>query len=198
MKYLDSSLKKYLDELASANPTPGGGGTSALAAALGIALIAMVARIASRKLEGGKPRENAERIVKTLEKIRHDAEETIDLDPKVYQEVMDSYKRAKTEPDAARAQAAIETALGNSFRLQADLAMLVVMAKGLLAEVKTFAKGSNANDLIVAGGLLEGAFIGAKATANSNAVYIKDAKKKHHFEQALAELEEKYRKIHFV
>lgn len=194
MKYIDSSLKKYLDELASDSPTPGGGGTSALVAALGIALVAMVARIGSRKLEG-KPRADAERIIGTLEKLRHDTEEVIDLDPKVYQEVMDSYKRAKHEKDAARAQAGIETALGNSFRLQADLAMFVVMARELLAEVKTFAKGSIANDLIVADGLLEGAFVGAKATAVINAVYVKDPEKKKHFEQALRKLEEKYRGV---
>ena len=194
MKHLDTSLKAYLDELASANPTPGGGGTSALTAALGIALIAMVARIASRKLEG-KSHQDAERIIESLEKLRRDTQETIDLDPQVYQEVMDSYRRAKAEKDPARAQIVVETALGNSFRLQADLALLIMMAKELLAEVKAFAKGSIANDLVVAAGLLDGAFTGAKATANINAVYVKDPEKKKHFDLALRKLDEQYRKI---
>ena len=86
-------------------------------------------------------------------------------------------------------------ALTNSFRLQADLALLIAMAKELLTTVRQYAKGSIANDLIVASGLLDGALQGAVATARINVVYLKDEKQKRHFERALSKVEQKYKRI---
>ena len=52
--FITSSIKDYLNKLSSEEPIPGGGGTSALVAALGIALMLMVARISLKKQEGEK------------------------------------------------------------------------------------------------------------------------------------------------
>lgn len=195
--YLNHTLKQYLDELSSESPVPGGGGTSALAAGLGIALALMVARIAGRKLEGaGKKR--LSKIIGLLEKMRRDSQEIIEIDPKVYGQVMAAYKRSREARDPTKAKEDIQTALANSFRLQADLALLIAMAKELLIEVGEFAKGSIRNDLIVSSGLLNGAFQGAIATARINIVYLKSGAKKQHFDQALAKLERKYKKIKFT
>ena len=196
MKYIDSSLKKYLDELASDSPTPGGGGTSALVAALGIALVAMVARIALKRLDPAR-RKSLSRTIKVLEHLKCDTEQIIDLDPKVYQEVMAAYARLRKLGKSQKTQADVEAALANSFRLQADLALLIVMAKQMLGTVDRFVKGSIANDLVVSGALLDGAFRGAVATARINVVYMKEGKHKRHFELAIQKLEEKYRKVSF-
>jgi len=196
MAYLNQSIKRYLNELASESAVPGGGGTSALTASLGIALALMVSKIALRKLEGAK-KKRLERVIGLLEKMRADSEEIIDIDPKVYGEVMAAYKRAKGAQDGQKAAADIESALANSFRLQADLAFLIAMAKELLNEIGTFAKGSIRNDLIVSSGLLDGAFQGASATAKINIVYMKDGAKKRHFESALKKLGQKFKKIKF-
>ena len=194
--YLNHTLKQYLDELSSESPVPRGGGTSALSASLGLALALMVARIAVRKLTGAK-KKRLEKVIGLLEKMRTDSEEIIDIDPKVYGEVMAAYKRAKGAGDPAKAQEDINAALANSFRLQADLALLIAMAKELLIEVGEFAKGSIRNDLIVSSGLLDGAFQGASATARINVVYMKAGAKKLHFEQALKKLDRKFEKIKF-
>lgn len=195
--YLNQSIKEYLNELSSENPVPGGGGTSALAASLGIALEIMVARIAIRKLEGAR-KKRLEKIIGLLEKMRADSQEIIDIDPNVYGEVMAAYKRARGAADPEKAQTDIEAALANSFRLQADLALLIAMAKELLSEVGGFAKGSIRNDLIVSSALLDGAFQGAVATARINVVYLKDGAKKRHFEGALQKLQQKYKKVKFT
>lgn len=189
--YSDLSLKKYISELSSEQPTPGGGGTSALVACLGMALEMMVARISLKKLEG-EQKKVLEKTIKKLEELLNNAEQIIDLDPKVYQEVMASYGAAKTAKDPKQAETNIERALSNSFRLQADLALLIVMAKQFLAAVDSFTKGSIRNDLIVSGALLDGAFKGAVATAKINVVYMKDAKQRAHSEDALKKLEEQY------
>lgn len=194
--YLESSIKEYLKKLSSPEPVPGGGGTSALVAALGVALALMVARISFKKQEGEK-KESLNKVIEALERIYQNASQIIDLDPKVYQEVMTSYSEAKKISDPKQAEQKIELALQNSFRLQADLAMLVVMAKELLESVGAFAKGSIRNDLIVSSGLLDGAFKGAVATANINVVYMKDAKGRSHCEEALGKLKERYSKVKF-
>lgn len=193
--YLKNSIKNYLDALASAEPIPGGGGTSALVAALGISLIVMVARISLKKLDK-TAQKKLSKTIDLLERLRQNAEQTIDLDPKVYQEVMNSYKRSK-EVSESEAQLGIQTALANSFRLQADLALLIVMAKEILSTVGSQAKGSIRNDLIVASGLLDGAFQGAVSTARINTVYMKEMKERRHFEQALGKVETKFKKIKF-
>lgn len=192
--YLNTSLKEYLDQLASDQPIPGGGGTSALVAALGISLILMVGRITVKKLDkNGQKRVG--RAIEFLERLRKNAEDAVDLDPKVYEEVIQSYKKAKQATEPEKGQVLIQTALANSFRLQADLALLVAMAKELLNTVKHYAKGSIGNDLIVAGGLLDGAFQGAVATARINVVYMKAGKERNHFERALEKVEQKYKRI---
>ncbi|MBI4395032.1 MAG: cyclodeaminase/cyclohydrolase family protein [Candidatus Omnitrophica bacterium] len=194
--FVDSSIKEYLKKLSSEEPIPGGGGTSALVAALGIGLMLMVARISLKKQEGEK-RENLLKVIETLDRMQQNASEIIDLDPKVYGEVMNSYLEAKKISDPELAQQKIETALKNSFRLQADLAMLIVMAKEFLSSINSCTKGSIRNDLLVASGLLDGAFYGALATANINVVYMKDAKERAHCEEAMAKLKERHSKAKF-
>ena len=194
--YIDSSIKEYLQKLSTDEPIPGGGGTSALVAALGIGLMLMVARISIKKQTGEK-KESLNKVIDTLERMHQNASDVIDLDPKVYQEVMSSYSEAKKIPDPAKAQEKIETALKNSFRLQADLAMLIVMAKEFLSSIDSCAKGSIRNDLVVASGLLGGAFEGALATARINAVYMKDEKERAHCEEAITKLKERHSKAKF-
>jgi formiminotetrahydrofolate cyclodeaminase len=48
--YLDKPLQDYLDELASAQPTPGGGSAAALSGAMGASLASMVARLTIGKV----------------------------------------------------------------------------------------------------------------------------------------------------
>ena len=194
--YLKSSIKDYLNKLSGPEPVPGGGGTSALVAALGMGLMLMVARISFKRLDP-KKQKSLNKTIKLLEHLRRNAEQIIDLDPKTYKEVMTSYGRLRKLGKTLKAQADVETALTNSFRLQADLALLVVMAKGLLRTIDSFSKGSIRNDLLVASSFLDGAFRGAWATARINVVYMREGKQKRHFEQALERLEQRFRKIQF-
>ena len=194
--FVTSSIKDYLNKLSSEEPVPGGGGTSALVAALGISLAIMVAKISLKRLDQ-KRQKSLKKGIKLLEHLRRDAEQIIDLDPKVYKEVMVSYAQLKKSGKTEKAQAGVENALRNSFRLQADLALLIAMVKQLLSTVGSFAKGSIRNDLIVSSGLLDGAFKGAVATARINVVYMKQGKQRLHCERALAKVEQKYGKLQF-
>jgi len=197
-KYTDLSLAEYIEKLASDAPVPGGGSVSAYAGALGMALTQMVARIAlkrkpkadltqEQKFQNEANRQRMQEIVDSLEKTRSDALEVVSLDPKVYDEVMACYKEG-ANPEK------LEDALQNAFRLQADLALILVMAKEWNEHMKTLVKGSVANDLIVSDGLLSAAFEGAFHTAHINVVYMKNQERKERAEKALAELRSRFTK----
>ena len=191
------SLKEYLDQLASGEPVPGGGSVSACVAAFAMGLTQMVARIAlsRKKKEGLNPeeekkenerRQTIEKILESLEKTKKDAFEIVDLDPKVFQELMAVWS------DKAK----LEDALENGFRLQADLAILIVMAGEWNANLAHLVTGSIGNDLLVSAALLEGAFRGATHTAMINAHYMKNEERKAKCEKALQELKSRFYKEH--
>ena len=187
------SLKDYLEKLSSDAPVPGGGSVSAYVAALAMGLSQMVARIAlSRKKKTGlnpqedQKEEGRRRTLKeisgSLEQTKKDALEIVDLDPKVYQEVI------AAAGDAGR----MEDALNNSFRLQADLGLLIVMPREWNAALAGLVKGSVANDLLVGAALYEAVFHGAYHTALINVQYMKNESRKQQAEKALADLKNRY------
>ena len=195
-KYTDLSLETYLEKLSSDAPVPGGGSVSAYVGSLGMGLTQMVARIAlkrkpkadltqEQKYQDEANRKRMEEIIQSLEKTKEQALQVADLDPRVYDEVMACYQQgAKPEQ--------LEEALQNAFRLQADLALIIVMAKEWNAHLKGMVKGAVANDLTVSDHLLAAAFEGAYHTAHINVVYMKDKGRKEHAESALAELRKRF------
>ena len=196
-KFTELSLAQYLEELSSEKPVPGGGSVSAYAAALAMGLTQMVGRVslARKKKPGMGPAEEKKdqenratihKIVDSLEKIKQDAFQIVDLDPEVYEEVM----RACGKPEK------LEDALQNSLRLQADLALLVVMAKEWNKNLAGRVSGSIKNDLLVSAALLEAAFRGACHTAMINVKYMKNTGRKQKAEKALGELKTRFEREH--
>jgi formiminotetrahydrofolate cyclodeaminase len=194
-KYTTLSLEEYLNELSSAEPVPGGGSVSAYVAALAAGLTQMVGRIAlQRKMKEGlspeeekkerERRKTIENIAAALEKVKRDAFQIVSLDPEVYLAII----------AASKDPAKMEDALENSFRLQADLAFLIIMAKEWNKSLADLVKGSIANDLLVSAALLEGAFHGAYHTAMINAYYMKNGERKQRAEKALEELKQRFEK----
>ncbi|OQA57290.1 MAG: Formiminotransferase-cyclodeaminase [Candidatus Omnitrophica bacterium ADurb.Bin277] len=195
-KWTDFSLQVYLEKLSSDEPIPGGGSVSAYVGSLGMGLTQMVARIAMKrkpkadatpdqKFQAEANRKRMEEIVSSLEKTKEQALRIVSLDPRIYDEVMACYR---TGASADR----IEDALQNAFRLQADLALIIVMAREWNTHMKDLVKGAVANDLIVSEKLLSAAFEGAFHTAHINVVYMKDAGRRERAEQALAELRKRF------
>lgn len=191
MKYTFLSLTRYLNELSSKKPIPGGGSASAYVASLGMGLAEMVAQIGMKRLDPALKSE-VEKAVRLLRKAKKDALQVVDLDPKVYQQVLKTYAKAKAITDESKKNKLIDEALENSFRLQADLALLVSMAKQAAESLVGKIKGSIQNDLLLSLAFLNAAFQGAYDTAHINVVYLKDAGKKARAEQALAELKNQF------
>lgn len=164
---------------------------SAYVASLGIGLAEMVGHIGMKRL-GTEARQKVRKALRLLAKTRKDSLQVVDLDPRVYQTVMETYGRAKKASDPARKSRMIDEALQNSFRLQADLALLIVMAKEAAQSLDGTIQGSITNDLKVSRALLAAAFHGAYDTARINVVYMKNPEKKKRAEQALEALRKRF------
>lgn len=196
--YTHLTLEDYLEKLASEAPVPGGGSASAYVGSLGMALTQMVARIAlkrkpkadlsdEQKFQDEANRQRLREIIASLEKTKGQASQVVSLDPKVYDEVMACYKEGAL-PEK------LEDALENAFRLQADLALIIAMAKEWNTHTRTLVKGAVANDLVVSDAFLTAAFEGAFHTAHINVVYMKNKERKERAEKALAELRNRFEK----
>jgi formiminotetrahydrofolate cyclodeaminase len=108
----NNTIARFLDELASEQPTPGGGGAAAIMGAVGAALVSMVANLTIGKknyeaFDAELKATNAE-----AEKVRAELTAAIDEDVVAFNAVMGAYglPRGTDEEKAARA-AAIQAAL---------------------------------------------------------------------------------------
>jgi formiminotetrahydrofolate cyclodeaminase len=90
---VDKRINHFLAELESANPTPGGGSTSALVGGLSTALAKMVCNTTLRKKEDKEISEYLEE----LDQARIEFEKLITADIEAYQKVIKAYKSQDQE-----------------------------------------------------------------------------------------------------
>ena len=80
MKFADISCKDFVDQLASKNPVPGGGGAAALVGAIGTALSSMVGNLTTGKKKYAEFEEDIQRILKRAQELQQDLMKMIDED----------------------------------------------------------------------------------------------------------------------
>jgi len=159
------SLDAWIDELAGATPTPGGGSAAALAGTLGAALVAMVARLTVGRKAYAAVEAQAKEILAEAERLRAQLRRLVDEDAAAYEGVSRAYKIPKT--DSGRAQA-IDEALLAAARPPAEV---VRHGRRLLALAQTIEQIGNQNavsDARVAGMLAKTAIDGATENINAN------------------------------
>jgi len=90
--YINESIKKYVDDLAAREPTPGGGSAASLAGALGAALLEMVCyfTIGNKKYKDIEESVSGHLIV--IKKIREEFLILVDEDIKVYSSICAAFK----------------------------------------------------------------------------------------------------------
>src|SRR5579859_4845363 len=103
--YIEESIQHYLDELASAQPTPGGGSASALSGALGAALASMVCRLTPGKAGYEDVQSEIEQIWQQAERLRARFAQLVQEDIAAYGELAAAYRmpRATHEERGERA-----------------------------------------------------------------------------------------------
>ena len=88
--YIEEPIQRYLDDLASVQPTPGGGSTAALSGAMGAALASMVCRITLGKGANAQVHQEIEELLKGTEYLR--SQQLLQEDIVAYGNLAASYK----------------------------------------------------------------------------------------------------------
>src|SRR2546421_3555264 len=102
--YLDKPLLYYLDELASAKSTPGGGSAAALSGALGAALASMVARLTLGKANYANVQPAIQELLEQTEQLRIRFQQLMQEDSDAYGRLSACFQMPRTtdEERAAR------------------------------------------------------------------------------------------------
>ena len=107
-KLLDTTCEKFLEELASKQPTPGGGAASALCGATAAALTAMLGNLTAGKAGSEANDKMALEIIIAADKLRLELAQLADDDAAVFSKFMEAYKMPKaTDTEKAMRTAAI-------------------------------------------------------------------------------------------
>ena len=166
------ALDGWIDELASASPTPGGGSAAALAGTLAAALVAMVARLTVGRKAYAGVEARAREILSEADQLRGELRRLVDEDANAYEGVTRAYKIPKNDPGRAQA---IDEALAAAARPPAEV---VRRARRLLALAQTIEQIGNKNavsDARVAGMLARTAIDGATENVNANLAGMSEA-----------------------
>ncbi len=89
----------FLEDLASGDPTPGGGSAAAFSAAMGAGLVAMVARLTLGRKKYVDAENQMQAVLEQAEILRSELSAAVEADSAAFMEVMAAFKRPKDDPD---------------------------------------------------------------------------------------------------
>lgn len=136
----DKTIEKFLDELASKSPAPGGGSIAALSGALSAALVSMVCRLTIGKKKYREVQKEIKKILNASEKLREELTKLIDEDTKAYNQVVKAFKLSG-RPDIEKvlkqaAEVPLETAQNCKKVLELAIRVAKIGNKNALSDIK--------------------------------------------------------------
>jgi glutamate formiminotransferase/formiminotetrahydrofolate cyclodeaminase len=168
----------FLEVLASAAPTPGGGAVAAVAGATGAALVAMVCRLTIDR-KGYEPAwDRCREILPEAEDARTAFLELADRDARAFDEVMAAFKLPKeTDEEKAARSAAIRRGYGVAAEVPLEIAQRAVALMRLAREVTEIGNVNAASDGASSAQMLFAATSCAILNVEINAAGLKDEAK---------------------
>ncbi|MDQ7843494.1 MAG: cyclodeaminase/cyclohydrolase family protein [Armatimonadota bacterium] len=169
----EMTIGAFLERLASADPTPGGGAAAALAGALAAALGAMVARLSAGK---GGDDDAFLRTAQTADRARDVLLDLTAQDAEAFEAVMRALRlpRATEEQKQAR-QAAVQAALPRAAEVPLRVMEETMRVFRLLPDLARTGNPNAVSDVAVGALLAYAAVHGALHNVRINAAAIKDA-----------------------
>jgi len=172
----DRTISKFLDELASNSPAPGGGSVAALAGSLGSALTSMVCNLTIGKKKYVEVDREMRTVLTASESLRETFRGLIEKDTEAFSKVMEAYSLPKdTDDQKALRSTAIQQAMKEATLVPLEVMKHVIDAVAL---AKTVASKGNANSISDAGVsalMLRAALEGAAMNVEINLKGIDDS-----------------------
>jgi len=136
VKFADISCKDFVDQLASKNPVPGGGGAAALVGAIGTALSSMVGNLTTGKKKYAEFEEDIQRILKRAQELQQDLMKMIDEDAENFLPLSKAYGMPKdTEEERRLKEETLEKALKQACQVPVRIVKACYEAIQLHAEL---------------------------------------------------------------
>ena len=158
----DQALGEFLDRLAAAEPTPGGGGAAALTGALAAGLVAMAARFSVRQLP------EAAELAARADQLRQRSTELMERDAVAYRLVIAAYRLPGEDNGIRSAQ--IRRALDGAAAVPLEIAEVAAEVASLAVPAGTRGNPNLRGDAVTAGCLAEAAARAAAGLVDINVV----------------------------
>ena len=176
MKLTARSVSELLAAFRSSEPTPGGGSASALAAAVGASLLAMVAGLPKPKAATDADVRRLAAAGTRCTELAVSLEALVDQDSAAYELVVGAFRMAKgTEEEKAARSAGIQKALVAATETPLDMMRRAAEALQLAPVVADLGNPNASSDVQVARELLAAGLRGAQHNVEINLGNLKDA-----------------------
>lgn len=174
-RFGEHSVSQFLDALASSTPTPGGGTASAVAAAMGTALLMMVAGLARSRTNAGEEKTVLAEAGAALAPLRDRLTYLADADADAFDRVMTAYRLPKaTDEEKAARKRAVQDTLKAASTTPLEVLRATTAVVTLSRPVAAHGNRSAVSDVRVALELLEASAAGAAANVEINIVSLDD------------------------
>lgn len=171
----EMTIQEFTDALSSKQPTPGGGGASALAGALGTALGLMVGNLTIGKKKYADVEEEVQGIMARLADMQERLLALADEDAKVFAPLADSYSLPSgTEEEKAHKAEVMERCLLDASQIPVEIMRQSLEALHLLARLEEKGSVMAVSDVGVAVQFLRTAVTGAIMNVYINTKSMKD------------------------
>ncbi len=165
----------FLDQLASATPTPGGGSAAAHAAAAGAALVAMVARLTIGKKKYVDVQSRMEDLIIQAEQLRAELSAAVIKDSQAFDKVMAAFKLPKnTEGEQQTRVQAIQDATIEAARLPLSAAKSAIQVMKYALEAASLGNTNAISDAASGFFLAKAGLQGSSLNVRINTISIHD------------------------
>lgn len=167
--------RSFLDELAAATPTPGGGSAAAFTGAAAAGLVSMVARLTVGKKKYAAVEAQMWSILEQAEALRADLTQAVQKDAGAFDAILAAMKMPKdTEEQQSARVSAMEEATRGAMLIPLDVAQKAVQVMGLAVQVASDGNINAISDAGSSAALARAAFTSASLNVRTNANALQD------------------------
>ena len=177
MQAQEQQMDPFLSELSAGTATPGGGSAAAYAAAMGAALVSMVARLTIGKKKYAEVEQEMKTILEGTQALQQRLYRSVTEDAEAFQAVMEAYRLPKgTDQENERRAAEIETAMQRAAEVPLQVCRDAVHVMAFAADVAEKGNQNALSDAGSAGAMASAAFKAAQYNVRINAGSVSDKK----------------------